>query len=65
MLASSAAVKKIAQREMARNALGGVRAFANLEQYSEFGKTLFTGKVAVSLLRLLGCWLLDSIYYIA
>lgn len=51
MMLSSAAVKKVAQREMARNALGGIRAFASLDQYSEFGKNLFTGTVADEYLK--------------
>ncbi|CAB9527789.1 Glutamine synthetase [Seminavis robusta] len=51
MLASAAAVRKIAQREMSRNTLGGVRAMASLEQYSEFGKSLFTGAVADEYLK--------------
>ena len=51
MIASAAAARKLAQREMSRNALGGVRAFASLDQYSEFGKTLFTGKVADEYLK--------------
>ena len=51
MLASAAAVRKIAQREMSRSALGGVRTLASLDQYSEFGKTLFTGKVADEYLK--------------
>ena len=46
MIASAAAVRKIAQRELGRNARGGTRAFASLDAYSEFGKSLFTGKVA-------------------
>ena len=51
MIASAAAARKLAQREMSRSALGGVRAFASLDQYSEFGKTLFTGKVADEYLK--------------
>ena len=50
MLASAAAVRLIAQREMTRN-LGGVRAMASLEAYSDFGKSLFTGKVADDYLK--------------
>lgn len=51
MIASAAAVRKIAQREMGRNVLGGVRTMASLEAYSDFGKTLFTGKVADEYLK--------------
>ena len=52
MLASAAAVRKLAQREMSRTAaLGGIRAMASLEAYSDFGKSLFTGKVADEYLK--------------
>lgn len=51
MIASAAAVRRIAQREMGRNSLGGVRTLASLDQYSEFGKTVFTGKVADEYLK--------------
>lgn len=51
MLASAAAVRKIAQRELGRNALGGTRAFASLDAYSDYGKSVFTGKVADDYLK--------------
>jgi hypothetical protein len=50
MLASTAAVRQLAQREMARN-LGVVRTMASLEAYSDFGKSLFTGTVADEYLK--------------
>ena len=42
MFATSAAVKAIARREVSRN----TRAMANLAAYEDFGKNVFTGKVA-------------------
>ena len=51
MIASAAAVRKIAQREVQRNTLGATRAFASLDAYSEFGKTVFTGSVADEYLK--------------
>ena len=51
MLASAAAVRKIAQREMGRNALGGIRTLASLDAYADFGKSLFTGTVADEYLK--------------
>jgi len=52
MLASAAAVRKLAQRELARSAtLGGVRTMASLDAYSDFGKSVFTGNVADEYLK--------------
>jgi hypothetical protein len=51
MIASAAAVRKIAQREMARNSLGGIRTLASLDAYSDFGKAVFTGTVADEYLK--------------
>jgi len=45
----SGAVKHLARREVSR--LGGVRSMASMEQFDEFGKTLFTGKVADEYLK--------------
>jgi glutamine synthetase len=42
MFATSAAVKALARREATRN----TRAMANLSAYEDFGKNVFTGKVA-------------------
>lgn len=47
MFATSAAVKHIARREASRN----VRAMANLAAYEDFGKNVFTGKVADEYLK--------------
>lgn len=46
MFASSSAVKQFVRREVARSNVGGVRAMANLAAYEDFGKNVFTGKVA-------------------
>jgi len=54
MLASTAAVRRIVQREAARaTALvgGTTRAFASLDAYADYGKHLFTGKVADEYLK--------------
>jgi glutamine synthetase len=49
MFVTSAAVKHLARREMSR--LGGARSMASLEQFDEYGKYLFTGKVADEYLK--------------
>jgi len=53
MFATSAAVRSLARREIARNltGVGAVRGMASMEAYSEFGKSLFTGKVADEYLK--------------
>ena len=45
MFATSAAVKAIARREVTRMATGS-RAMASLAAYEDFGKNVFSGKVA-------------------
>mmetsp|Transcript_53551 Transcript_53551/g.81248 ORF Transcript_53551/g.81248 Transcript_53551/m.81248 type:complete len:709 (+) Transcript_53551:88-2214(+) len=47
MFATSAAVKALARREASRN----TRAMANLAAYEDFGKNVFTGKVADEYLK--------------
>jgi glutamine synthetase len=49
MFATSAAVKALARREVAR--VGNVRTLASLEAYEDFGKMVFTGKVADEYLK--------------
>ena len=51
MLASSAAARLLVRRAMAPSALGGMRAFASLDAYEEYGKHLFTGSVADEYLK--------------
>lgn len=51
MFATSAAVKALARREASRN---GIRAMANLAAYEDFGKNVFTGKVADDYLKKYG-----------
>jgi len=46
MLATSAAVKSLAHREGMRKAVMNVRAMSNLAAYDDYGKNVFTGKVA-------------------
>jgi len=46
MFATSAAVKALTRREVTRNATVSARSMANLAAYEEFGKNVFTGKVA-------------------
>jgi glutamine synthetase len=46
MFATSAAVKALARREAARTVFAGSRAMANLAAYEDYGKNVFTGKVA-------------------
>ena len=46
MFATSAAVKALARREATRNASVHVRSMANLAAYEDFGKNVFSGKVA-------------------
>ena len=48
MLATSAALKSIVRREATRT---GLRAMANLAAYEDFGKNVFTGKVADEYLK--------------
>jgi glutamine synthetase len=48
---SSAAVRQLARREAARSSKGAVRSMASLEQFDEYGKYLFTGKVADEYLK--------------
>lgn len=51
---TSAAVKSVARRELTNkiiSGLGGVRTLASLEQYADFGKQVFTGKVADEYLK--------------
>lgn len=45
MFATSAAVKAVARREAARTASAGARAMS-IAAYDDFGKNVFTGKVA-------------------
>jgi glutamine synthetase len=47
MFVTSAAVKAIARREAAISA----RAFSSLDMYEDFGKAVFTGKVADEYLK--------------
>jgi hypothetical protein len=55
MFATSAAVKQLVRREAVRaNAATGVRAMANLSAYEDFGKNVFTGKVADEYLKMHG-----------
>jgi glutamine synthetase len=51
MFATSAAVKAIARREISLSAPVSVRAMANLAAYEDFGKNVFTGKVADEYLK--------------
>jgi glutamine synthetase len=51
MFATSAAVKAIARREVSRAAPVGVRSMANLAAYEDYGKNVFTGKVADEYLK--------------
>jgi glutamine synthetase len=51
MFVTSAAVKHLARREATRTSAGAVRSMASLEQYEEYGKYLFTGKVADEYLK--------------
>jgi glutamine synthetase len=44
MFASRAAVRHFVRRETSR--CGIIRTFANLDQFNDFGKHVFTGKVA-------------------
>lgn len=46
MLATSVAVKSLAHREGMRKAVMNVRAMSNLAAYDDYGKNVFTGKVA-------------------
>jgi len=46
MFATSAAVKALVRREATRNASVHVRSMANLAAYEDFGKNVFSGKVA-------------------
>jgi len=48
MIATAAAVRNLAQREVRRNT---ARTFASLDQYNEFGKSVFTGSVADEYLK--------------
>lgn len=48
MFATSAAVKALARREATRTS---TRAMANLAAYEDFGKNVFTGKVADDYLK--------------
>jgi glutamine synthetase len=50
MLATSAAARLLARRTFTP-AVMGVRGMASLEAYDEFGKNLFTGKVADEYLK--------------
>jgi glutamine synthetase len=55
MFATSAAIKAIARREVARTAVTSSRAMASLAAYEDFGKMVFTGKVADEYLKKHGC----------
>ena len=46
MFATSAAVKALARRESTLKAAVNVRTMANLAAYEDFGKNVFSGKVA-------------------
>eukprot|EP00525_Craspedostauros_australis_P000568 CAMPEP_0198131082 /NCGR_PEP_ID=MMETSP1442-20131203/55361_1 /TAXON_ID= /ORGANISM="Craspedostauros australis, Strain CCMP3328" /LENGTH=122 /DNA_ID=CAMNT_0043791819 /DNA_START=71 /DNA_END=436 /DNA_ORIENTATION=- len=48
---STSAVRSLARREVARGIKSSVRAFASLEAYQDFGKAVFTGKVADEYLK--------------
>jgi len=50
MFATSAAVKAIARREVTMKAALNIRAMSNLAAYDDFGKNVFTGKVAAEYL---------------
>lgn len=50
MFATSAAVKAIARREATMKAALNIRAMSNLAAYDDFGKNVFTGKVAAEYL---------------
>lgn len=51
MFATSAAVKAIARREATLKAAVNIRAMSNLAAYEDFGKNVFTGKVAAEYLE--------------
>ena len=51
MFATPAAVKALVRREANRVAFVGVRGMANLSAYEDYGKNVFTGKVADEYLR--------------
>lgn len=55
MLASPFAARALARRALLSNsALGGARGMASLEAYEEYGKHVFTGKVADTYLQKYG-----------
>lgn len=51
MLATSVAVKSLARRDAMRKAVVNIRAMSNLAAYDDFGKNVFSGKVADEYLK--------------